>query len=532
MPTSRMTLLGCAIAVLAVAGGAVGRQLTEATMNQNIVSMRYNLGGGDILDEADKMRAKLKNGPAAGEEPLPFSEIIHANIGDPQALGQKAPPFNRQVMSLVTNPVLIETAPDAFLPQAIERAQGYLAKITGGIGAYSESQGLEVVRDEVAAFLLKRDGVAADAGNILLTNGASDGVRVIMNALIRGPGHKDAVMVPLPQDPVYSALSTLFGGESVGYYLDEDWGWSTPIKELNRAADQAAKDGVTVRAIAVINPGNPVGVLLAEKAMKDIVLFCKARGIVLLADESYQENLYATSRGKFISFKKVVAEMGDSAAGVELVSFHSVSKGFLGEGGVRGGYMELHNIDPAVATQINKLMSVGFCANVLGQIAVGLMVNPPSTGLAGSMHRKHRESVITSLERRYKKLNAALNALTGVTSVPIVGSMYLYPKVKLPKAISQVAEMNNKTPDMFYCLAMLGETGVVTVPGSEYDQKEGTFHFRISLLPAEDKMDALIARIHLFNEKFMDFFEDSDFFEGDQTGWDEGDAPDNAHMEF
>ena len=53
--------------------------------------------------------------------------------------------------------------------------------------------------------------------------------------------------------------------------------------------------------------------------------------------------------------------MGDSAAGVELVSFHSVSKGFLGEGGVRGGYMELHNIDPAVATQINKLMSVGFC---------------------------------------------------------------------------------------------------------------------------------------------------------------------------
>ena len=46
----------------------------------------------DILDEADKMRAKLKNGPAAGEEPLPFSEIIHANIGDPQALGQKAPP--------------------------------------------------------------------------------------------------------------------------------------------------------------------------------------------------------------------------------------------------------------------------------------------------------------------------------------------------------------------------------------------------------------------------------------------------------
>jgi len=57
---------------------------------------------------------------------------------------------------------------------------------------------------------------------------------------------------------------------------------------------------------------------------------------------------------------------------------------------------------------------------------------------------------------------------------------YAFPKVKLPKAIDEVAKMNKKQPDEFYCLAMLGETGIMAVPGTGFNQKEGTFHFRTS----------------------------------------------------
>jgi len=39
------------------------------------------------------------------------------------------------------------------------------------------------------------------------------------------------------------------------------------------------------------------------------------------------------------------------------------------------------------------------------------------------MHRKHRESVMVSLERRAKKLNKALNALTDVSATAVEGSM-------------------------------------------------------------------------------------------------------------
>ncbi len=84
--------------------------------------------------------------------------------------------------------------------------------------------------------------------------------------------------------------------------------------------------GVHVRGLVVINPGNPTGQVLSEANMKEVVQFCADNDIVLLADEVYQTNIYAKT--PFTSFKKVVAQ---SKSPVELVSFHSVSKGFLGE---------------------------------------------------------------------------------------------------------------------------------------------------------------------------------------------------------
>ena len=38
---------------------------------------------------------------------------------------------------------------------------------------------------------------------------------------------------------------------------------------------------------------------------------------------------------------------------LEVVSFHTVSKGNQGECGLRGGYFELHNIDGDVADQVS-----------------------------------------------------------------------------------------------------------------------------------------------------------------------------------
>ena len=222
----------------------------------------------------------------------------------------------------------------------------------------------------------------------------------------------DGIMVPIPQYPLYSALSTLMGANLVGYYLDETAGWKAHMSELVRSYDEAIKNGTRVRALVVINPGNPTGQCLSLSAQQDLVRFCVKNSLVLLADEVYQENVYAKDK-TFTSFKKVALSMGKEMSELQLVSFHSTSKGFIGECGLRGGYMELHNIPEDVKAQIKKLASISLCPNTIGQLCVGLMTNPPTSGEAGKEYEKQSSETLASMERRAIKLCKGLNDLEG-----------------------------------------------------------------------------------------------------------------------
>jgi alanine transaminase len=62
---------------------------------------------------------------------------------------------------------------------------------------------------------------------------------------------------------------------------------------------------------------------------------------------------------------------------VVLASMHSISKGFYGECGRRGGYTELVNVDPDVQSEFYKLASINLCSNLNGQICMALIMNPP-----------------------------------------------------------------------------------------------------------------------------------------------------------
>lgn len=48
--------------------------------------------------------------------------------------------------------------------------------------------------------------------------------------------------------------------------------------------------------------------------------------------------------------------------------------------GLRAGYVELVNLDPAVMKYIHTLFSKDACSPVLGQIALDLMTDPPKPG--------------------------------------------------------------------------------------------------------------------------------------------------------
>ncbi len=101
----------------------------------------------------------------------------------------------------------------------------------------------------------------------------------------------------------------------------------------------------------------------------------------------------------FVSARKVMMDMGAPySTGVELASFHTVSKGYLGECGLRGGYVELTNFHPGTVEELYKMASINLSPNTTGQAAMSLMANPPKEGDESyAQYKKECEDITASL---------------------------------------------------------------------------------------------------------------------------------------
>jgi alanine transaminase len=308
-------------------------------------------------------------------------------------------------------------------------------------------------------------------------------------------------MIPIPQYPIYSALITKLGGQQVGYELDESKKWAATEGELQMRLNNSLKDGLSVKALAIINPGNPTGQVFSRNDLEVICKFCADNGIVLLADEVYQRNVYTPGQ-EFISAKKVALET-PGCENLQLVSFHSTSKGVIGECGRRGGYMELYNIDSYVQSQLYKLASSGLCSNIPGQIMTSLMVKPSKPGEASYQQFMEEEgSIFEGMQRRAKALVEGLNKVDGIECNPAEGAMYAFPSVKIPEKAIEYAEDIGMSPDTMYALSLLEETGICVVPASGFGQKQGRVGFRTTFLPPDEKMMAAINQFASHHKNF------------------------------
>ena len=469
-------------------------------VNQNILEMEYAVRG-PIPQRAAVLKSEGKT-------------IIPCNIGNPQALGQAPITYYRQVLSLVEEPskiqrerqlkALFEESPASDLKEddfisdyVLDLSEEILAKTGTGMGAYTESKGMRFIREAVANFIDTRDDIAAtgapaaDPEKIFLTTGASGGVKAVIDLLIAGPD--DGIMIPIPQYPLYSAAIKKAGGVQVNYYPDEDRDWALGREMLEASLVEAQARGVNVKGIVVINPGNPTGAVLADESIQEIIAFAKRNSLVILADEVYQENIYGAA---FVSFAKALG-----AQDVPLFSLHSISKGFYGECGHRGGYLEVRNPPKIEGSDLDfvdlllKQASVSLCANTAGQILVFLMVSPPAEGsqpYADFIQQKQK--ILGELHEKATMVREAFTQMEGVECFGKTGAMYLFPRLnKLPEG----------TDDFDYCMALLEKTGLCVVNGSGFGQKGGTNHLRIAFLPPKDQLAEVLPQWVKFHNAYV-----------------------------
>jgi len=198
----------------------------------------------------------------------------------------------------------------------------------------------------------------------------------------------------------------------------------------------------------------------------------------------------------WISFAKLIREDD-----ISLFSLHSISKGFYGECGHRGGYLEVRN-PPAVENAkagfmdiLLKQASVRLNSNTAGQVLTYCMVNPPDEGTA--VHARfaaEREAILTELYEKAIMIRAAFDDMEGVESFGRIGALYHFPRLNaLPKG----------TGDFEYCMALLEETGIVTVNGAGFGQKRGTNHLRIAFLPPREMIEAMLPDWIAFHNRYI-----------------------------
>ncbi|GKT86322.1 LOW QUALITY PROTEIN: alanine aminotransferase [Colletotrichum tofieldiae] len=469
------------------------RRLNVRNINQHVVAAEYAVRG-ELAVKSEEYRAKL----AKGDKDLPFDAVISANIGNPSSLTRS--PLPSSARFLLENPLLLEHEDVlqnqlGYKSDVITRAKWLLSKV-GSVGAYSASAGVPAIKESIADFIERRDGFPADPAHIYLSGGASSGVNTLLHIISKDS--TSGVLVPIPQYPLYTATLSVLNATCVPYYLDEASGWGTDLATIKSAYEKATSEGTDVRAIVIINPGNPTGASLSEDDIRAVYDFAAEKSLVVMADEVYQTNVFV---GKFHSFKGVLRKLQKETPGkydhVELASLHSISKGMVGECGHRGGYFELVNFDPEVEANIYKFVSITLCAPVIGQCIVELMEGEPSYEL----YRKEYDGIFNGLKERATALHKAFDQMEGVECGKPQGSMYLFPTIKLPAKAAEAAKKEGRTADEFYCMRMLEATGVCVVPGSGFGQKEGTLHFRTTFLaPGTD----WVGRIINFHKDFVE----------------------------
>ena len=335
---------------------------------------------------------------------------------------------------------------------------------------YSDSKGIFAARKAVMHETQKQGIKGVTLDDIYLGNGASELITMATNALL---DNGDELLLPMPDYPLWTAATSLSGGTPVHYLCDEANGWMPNLLDIR------AKITPRTKAIVVINPNNPTGVLYSELLLKGIVDIAREHGLVILADEVYDKVLYDDVKHTAIA---------SLSADVLTLTFNSLSKSYR-SCGYRAGWLVVSGDKRAASDYIeglNMLSNLKLCSNVPGQWAI-------QTALGGYQSINDLTCEGGRLRRQRDLAYELITAIPGVSCVKPVAALYMFPK--LDPVISPI------TDDRQFFLELLRETRVMLVQGTGFNWSQPD-HFRIVFLPHEDDLREAISRIAKFLETY------------------------------
>ncbi len=380
---------------------------------------------GPVLDEAMRMEK-------AGER------ILKLNVGNPGPFGFKAP---QEVVD--------------YIEKGLIDSQGY-----------SDSKGLLETRQAIATYHQGKGLTDVTADDIYTGNGVSELIQICMQGLL---DHGDEILIPAPDYPLWTASATLAGGTVVHYLCDEKANWYPSIEDIKK------KITAKTKAIVIINPNNPTGVVYEKAVLEDIIQIARENDLIIFSDEIYDrlcmDGIEHTS----------IAAM---APDLFCVTLNGLSKSHL-IAGYRIGWMCLSGPKKNVRGYIeglNMLSSMRLCSNVIAQhavpVALSCLEETKAMVRPGGRIYEQREAVCHALDK-----------IEGLSYVRPQAAFYVFPKINIKK--------HNIVSDEKFVFDFLKQEKVLLVRGGGFHWPDPD-HFRIVYLPEIQVLEEAIGKLGNF----------------------------------
>jgi alanine-synthesizing transaminase len=364
--------------------------------------------------------------------------VLRLNIGNPAAFGFEAPE---------------------------EILQDIIRNLPGAHG-YSDSRGLLPARRAVVQHYQNLGLADIGVDDVFLGNGVSELASMAVQALL---DDGDEVLIPAPDFPLWTAVTTLAGGKAVHYLCDEGADW------LPDLADMAAKITSRTRAVLIINPNNPTGAVYPRELLEGILDLARRHHLLVIADEIYDKILYDDA---------VHHCAATLAPDLLCLTLNGLSKAYR-VAGFRSGWLLVSGPRQHAKSYLEGLATLAatrLCPNVPGQYAIqaALGGRQSITDLVLPGGRLHEQR-----DRAWQRLNE----IPGVSCVKPRGALYAFPR--LDPAVHKIHD------DEKFVLDLLMREKIQVVQGTGFSWPRPD-HFRIVTLPRADDLDAAITRIGRF----------------------------------
>lgn len=367
-------------------------------------------------------------------------KIYYLNIGDPAAFDFKTPQHVKDALC-----------------KAIENDDNY----------YSPSEGRLELREAIVNKEKRVNGIDITANNVLVTEGISEGIQMILAALVE---KGDEILFPGPTYPPYISYTKFFDGKPVAYETIEKEGWIPNIDDLR------SKITPKTRAIVITNPNNPTGSVYGQKMLQEMVDIAGEYDLPILSDEIYDQ----------LTYEKEFVSTAYLSKDVPIVGLNGFSKVYQMTGW-RLGYMyfkgEGKEIDE-LKSAVEKECRIRICANTPVQIAATAALNGRQDFVKG---------IVEKLKQRRDFSYKRLNEIEGISTSKPEGAFYIFPKI-------HDVGTRWKT-DMEFVVQLLKETGVLIVNGSGFDPVYGKGHARIVFLPPISELEEAYNGLEQFMKK-------------------------------